>query len=353
MREYQRNATAMIGAAPKSVSGHRAEIEMLRINAISCAWKFSLVFLLLTGVLPFARAVIFYSTGGLNYNTTAPSGSLAGSGWQWVGSWIGFQAVPIGPFHFLAAHHIGGAVGDVFVLNGISYTTTAFFDDPASDLRIWQVSAAFSSWAPLYRTGDEVGRGLVVFGRGLTRGGAISVNGALKGWYWGASDGRLRWGQNTVATTFNGGSYWGELLYATFDQTGGVNEADLASGDSSGPVFINDGTGWKLAGVAATVDSYFNTTNSGSGFIAALFDASGLYYSPTNGSPWSLIPGPGPVPSGFYATQVSVRAAWIDSIVAPVPDDVPLLSGPQMAVFLAALAGGGAFFLRRAKTAPS
>jgi hypothetical protein len=297
-----------------------------------------------------AWGVIFYSTADQTFNTSAPTGSLAGSGSQWVGSWDGFQAAPIAPNYFLAAHHIGGSVGDTFTLNGVNYTTTAYFDDSVSDLRIWQVSGTFPSWAPIYRGSSEVGQSLIVFGRGLSRGSAVTVDGVLKGWQWGSGGGTLRWGQNSVYSVVDGGSYWGSLLYALFQAqdpiTGNPNEAHLAVGDSSGPVFINDGSGWKLAGVAAAVDGPFNTTNSGSGFDAALFDASGLYFD--DDGTWVLVPGPGPVPSGFYATRVSVRASWIDSIAPqpPTDTDTPVLSGPQTMALALGLLGIGAYVLR-------
>ncbi len=294
-------------------------------------------------------AVIFYSTADPDHNTIAPGGDLAGSGWQWVGYWGGFQGVPIGPHHFLAARHIGGTVGDPFTFGGVVYTTAACYDDSTTDLRIWEVSGSFPTWAPLYRGSDETGRLLVVFGRGLGRGAEVQVNGVLQGWQWGEGDGELRWGENVVAAVVNGGSYWGALLYATFDQNGLPDEAHLAIGDSSGPVFINDGTGWKLAGVAAAVDGPFNTTNSGNGFNAALFDVRGLYID--NNGTWQLVSGPLPVPSGFYATRVSVRTAWIDSIVPPetMPDstDAPLLPPGGSLVLALSLLGAGAWSLHR------
>lgn len=310
---------------------------------------------LLTGVLGGlvdAPGMVFYSTGDPNFNTTAPTGALANSGWQWTGQWIGYQAVPIGPHHFLAARHVGGTVGNTFVLNGVSYVTTAYADDSTSDLRIWQVAGTFPDWAPLYRHADEVGRGLVVFGRGYLRGADVSVASGpyagLKGWQWVGGDGRLRWGENTFKAVVNGGSYWGTLLYATFDQGSGTNEASLATGDSSGPIFINDGTGWKLAGVAATVDGYYNTTNSGNGFLASLFDSRGLYYSSTPPTGWVLVKGASAVPAGWYATRVSEHAAWIDSIVPPeTGGDAPLLSPVQLGGLGVLLAAFGARALRR------
>ena len=324
-----------------------------REQARPCGCRFSigatlLPLFVLLGLLSPLRAVIFYSTADMNYNTTAPTGELAGSGWQWVGTWGGFQGAPIGPHHFLAARHVGGAVGDLFVLGGVSYTTVAWVDDTLSDLRIWEVSGTFPTWAPLYRASNEPGKALVVFGRGLTRGAEVreAATNTLRGWQWGAGDGRLRWGRNVVYSVVNGGSYWGSLLYARFDQAGGADEAHLAAGDSSGPVFIHDGTGWKLAGLAAAVDAYFKTTETGGEFIAAIFDKRGLWYN--GDSTWILITGPSPSPSGFYATQVSARTAWIDGIVppdappAPTPaTPVPALAGAWSLLTAACLLGAG------------
>jgi hypothetical protein len=310
-------------------------------------WSLLLLAGLASAPLP---AVIFYATGDPAHNTTAPTGALANSGWQWVGSWIGFQGAPIGPRHFIAARHIGGTVGDEFFLDGVSYTTVAFTDDTLSDLRIWQVGGTFPSWAPLYRSSDEVGKTLIVFGRGLLRGAEVRdvATNTLRGWQWAASDGQLRWGQNAVHSVVNGGGYWGTLLHAKFDATGGPNEAHLAQNDSSGPVFIHDGSGWKLAGVAAAVDASFNTTNTGTGFNAAIFDARGLYYGSSGN--WTLIGGSLPVPSGFYLSRVSARTAWIDGVLATVPPvlttAVPAASPAGLVVLAMALLGAGLWFGR-------
>jgi len=134
------------------------------------------------GAASASRAVIFYSTADPDYNTTAPTGSLSGSGWQWVGSIDGYPGTPIGPHHFLAAKHIGGAVGDTYTFNGTPYSTTAYYDDPTSDLRIWQVDGTLPTRAPIYRGSAEVGQGLVVFGTGLSRGDEIrDAEGTLNG----------------------------------------------------------------------------------------------------------------------------------------------------------------------------
>ncbi len=270
-----------------------------------------------------AAAVVFYSTASTSHNTTAPSvtGTPSDGGWQWVGLWGNFQGTPIGPHHFIAANHVGGSVGDAFTFQGASYTTVASFVDAASDLRIWEVRQAFPTWAPLYRASTEVERSLIVFGRGVTRGVEVRTTvpgtgvavGSLAGWQWSGFDGILRWGQNKVEKTA-ASSHYGEQLYATFDKNGGANECHLGINDSSAPIFIDDDTGWKLAGVAALVDAYFNTTNSGGGFNAFIFDARGIYYGSSSG--WNPVGGSAPVPSGFYATRISARIAWIDDILA-------------------------------------
>ncbi len=270
---------------------------------------------LFVALTPGLRGVIFYNFAVTSYNTTAPGGALADSGWQWVGLWTGFQGTPIGPNHFITAKHVGGAIGQSITLDGQSRTVVRFFDDGASDLRICEVREAFTSWAPVYRGSSEVGKSLVVFGRGLTRGAEVRDVGTntLRGWQWGGAGGTLRWGQNTVSALRSNASM-GQQLYSVFDSTGSTNECHLSIGDSSGPVFVQDGGVWKVAGIASLVDGQFNTTNAGSGFNAAIFDARGLYLG--NSSNWQLISAAVPVPSGFYATRVSVRAAWIDGVLA-------------------------------------
>lgn len=259
-----------------------------------------------------------------------------------MGIWGGYEGTPIGPHHFLTSRHVGGTVGDTFTYGGTSYTTTAFFDDTSTDLRICEVGGTFPTWAPIYRLSGEVGQGLVVIGEGVGRGSPVSLGDVAKGWMWGAVAGTMRWGQNSFNSVVDGGTDWGSLLYALFQVGAGPNEADLANGDSSSPVFINDGSGWKLAGIAAAVVGPFNTTDTGTGFNAAIFDASGLYVF--NNGKWALIPDIGTAPTGFFATRVSARAAWIDSIVPAGGNcgDTPLFSGPESTILAVAVAAIGA-----------
>ena len=268
-----------------------------------------------------APAVLFDSTADPNFNTTAPTGLLAGSGWQYEGTFGGFLATPIAPKSFIAAKHIGGTIGSTLVYNGVTYTTDSFVDSPNSDLRIWHITGTFPTYAPLNTRTDVAGRDLVVFGRGNERGANITLNGNLIGWGWNTTGQNLqRWGTNTVTSRMNLGASYGTALYATFDHGATATEATLSAGDSSGGVFIKDPTGgvWKLAGINFGTDGPFATDASGTGaFSAALFDMRG-YYAQDPGGTYNFVSGSTPVPSGLFATEIASNLPFIlSNIVLP------------------------------------
>jgi hypothetical protein len=183
---------------------------------------------------------------------------------------------------------------------------------------LWQVNQSFSSYAPIYRGSDEVGRGLVVIGRGTQRGSVVEVGGQAQGWYWGAGDGVQRWGQNIVASAGTLPGYW-QMLSAAFDAGAGPNEAHLSGGDSGGAVFIMDGSTWELAGINYAVDGFFQSIPPGGpDWIGAMYKQNGLYDAIT-GDPYS---GPG----SFYATRISSYQGWIDGITA-VPEPTTMIAG--------------------------
>jgi hypothetical protein len=264
---------------------------------------------------PVSRAVILFGSGDPAYNTTPPTGALAGSGWQYEGQWDGFLGTAIAPHYFLAAQHIGGSVGDTFTFNGSNYITTAYWNDPGSDLRLWQVSGTLPTYAPLCSTSDEQGEPMVVIGRGTQRGAPVAVAGTplgttnLAGWQDGPADGVMRWGINQVSDTD------GWLLSVAFTGTLGPNEGFISGGDSSGAIFIQDSTGtWTLAGINYGIDGPFATSATGSRFNGAIFNEDGLYVCG-----W-LEPQDGVArPAHFYASRVSSELAWIQSIVGIVP----------------------------------
>lgn len=264
---------------------------------------------------PRLEALIFYSSGSSTFNTSAPTGALSGSGWQFQGRWGGFLGTPVGPSHFLTAKHVGGTVGGLFSWNGTNYTTVGKVDHPTADLTLWRVSGRFPRYAPLYTASSETGRSIVVFGRGLIRGSEVRVANAsplpLRGWQWGSGSGVMRWGENRVdgVVVIQGAAY----LAAGFDRTGGVNEATLASGDSGGAVFIWDGGTWKLAGINYGVESDFATSASQASFRAAIFDAGGLFYGASIRQRFFIPDQPADIRAAWVATRVSAYSAWIRS----------------------------------------
>src|SRR5205814_10472676 len=211
--------------------------------------KVSLTVLALFAFVAAADGVILYRTDDPAANTIEPTGSLAGSGWQYEGNFGASLGTAIAPHYFITAKHLG-QVSDKFVYHGVNYTIVGGggFADPSSDLRIFQVTETLPNYAPLYTRSDEVGQHLVVIGRGTQRGLGRIINGQLRGWEYGTSDSVQRWGENHVA------SIVGDRLYVLFDQPGFSQEAPLSGGDSGGAVFLNDGGFWKLAGINFDVD---------------------------------------------------------------------------------------------------
>ncbi len=271
-----------------------------------------------------AHAVIIF--GGDGRNTSAPTGALADSGWQYEGQWGLFLGTPIGPHHFLTANHVGeGAAGNTqFVYQGASYTAVERTYVPGTDLAIWRVDGTFSTYAPVYEGAGEVGGDIAVFGRGTSRGPALTVpGGAQAGWTFGAYDGLQSWGTNVVSDVIDtnqpGQPQLGDLLAWTFDQNQGPNECYLSGGDSGGGVFVNDNGTYKLAGINLGIESYYSFVGADSDkFLAAIYDARGLYLGDNNVYEYQSPSLPNPVPSHAYATRVSSNLDFIKRLVPGV-----------------------------------
>ena len=283
----------------------------------------------LLGWLSSPQAILFYNTGDPAFNTNAPSGSLAGSGWQYEGRWSSFLGTAIGPHHFITAKHVGGTVGDPYYLDGVAYDTKASFAHPQADLRIWRVGGTLPRYAELYAHTNETGRALVIFGRGGQRGDPVTIPSLfgrpMKGWRWGKGDGVQRWGENQVAFVMQMEDTGAEVLEMAFSGAGGANHAGMSSGDSGGAIFIRDGATWKLAGINWAVAGPFNTSDTGDGFNATLFDIGGLYQK--SDSQWVLVPElSDKQPAPYFATRISSYVGWIQQILSQaIPADPPIL----------------------------
>ena len=276
-----------------------------------------------------AQAIIFYGSGDPAFNATQPTGILAGSGWQYSGSWVGATAVAVAPNWILTARHIGdGASGDTFTLtDGTSFTSVMKIESGPGlggdvDLTLVKLNGAFNNYAPLYTGSNEKGKDFTVFGRGGPRGAEVRDGGnILHGWLWNSSDGVMRWGENNVATFADWSAIGDELLLrADFNRNPSSptrgNEATVSPGDSGGGLFINDGGIWKLAGINYGAEADFNTTNSGAGFRAAMFDKGGYYVPGSTPGTWLQVPDlAADKPASYYASRISKNLAFITQTI--------------------------------------
>jgi hypothetical protein len=195
----------------------------------------------------------------------------------------------------------------------------------------------------------------MIYGRGTKRGTAVTKNGATKGWKWGTQDKVKSWGENMVAGTYNPGAGYGSLLKFSFTKTGGLtNEGALSTGDSGGGVFINDNGKWKLAGINYLVEGPFSLTGTnGTGFMASLYDKGGLYTGPDG--QWKYTADTtSDVNGNWYATRISSRQTWINSIIKSSTSASPTASAALTSVpepaSLGVIALASSLLLRRRRT---
>lgn len=274
-----------------------------------------------------AGAVVFSDTDDSMHNTSTPGDN---SGWQYEGDVGGFLGVPIAPHFYITAKHIGGSIGQIFNFHGDSYVTIGFHDfldpgdpmnpddDKTTDLRIWEVESAkpFPTYAPLSSGNADIGATATIYGGGAQRGDAVSVSSELKGWLWGSTNYRERWGRNLVTGTVNGGVHFGELLFCDFNKPGIIDECHLSTGDSGGGMFVLENGLWRLAGINFAVDGPFRTGPMGPAFNAALFDAGGLeYFNGPGPDDWVSLPEQAEdIPSSFVCSRISASLPWILSV---------------------------------------
>jgi len=67
------------------------------------------------------------------------------------------------------------------------------------------------------------------------------------------------WGENTITASPSGHSQQGDFIAYDFN-AGVTNEGTLSGFDSSGGVFVQNGTEWQLAGINYGVDGPFSLT---------------------------------------------------------------------------------------------
>lgn len=255
-------------------------------------------------------------------NTSAPTGSLANSGWQYAG-YYHYNAItnpdgtpggdfdnsliwPIAPNWFVAAKHTvdssaAGLTQWSVNYSGNNYGITEIVNHPTADLSLIHINGTIDSFAPLYTGSDEtqesvplydangnirtdangnpltenVGKQMMVYGfGGLTpdlNSPILTQDGRQAGWNWKGGFHYLAWGTNrarSVEYDTRPGSET-EYLRFTYEKPTldngdpnphytGVNEGFGAPEDSSAGIFIQEGGVWKLAGVLYGIDAEYD-----------------------------------------------------------------------------------------------
>ena len=205
-----------------------------------------------------AAAVIIASGDGTG-NTSAPADD---PGWDNVGKLFvaagGYylNGVYLGNGWVLTAAHVGE--GDI-ILDGTTHRAVPGSGvrlvtgetDPA-DLLLFRIET--DPALPALEIASEAPSGdLVMIGKGRNRGAFTDdYCGGTNGWLWGAGS-TMRWGTNRVYQT--GIESSGTLLFSTSFSEGNQtdHEAQAASGDSGGAVFVKNGTTWELAGIISMI----------------------------------------------------------------------------------------------------
>jgi len=285
-----------------------------------------------------AFALIFFGHGEPGHNTSAPTGTWTNSGWQHE-VFFDFTGTVVGPRHLLTAAHLNIGTNAIARHNGLAYRVVAVTNLPGTDLSLLTVGGRFPDWAPLYRRGDEAGKVATLFGRGLPRGEPVfhptERTNDVRGWSWGQNDFRPRWGTNRVEQAFAPGVLGSSgLLGLTFSADAGDDEAAVTGGDSGGGLFLRDNRdgAWKLAGVAFSVQSRFNTGTEGEGFYASLFDRRDFLELNFQGE-WVADDTAADRPeAAIYFSRVSPYATTLEGLMAAVPasvDSLPRLLSAQ------------------------
>lgn len=224
--------------------------------------RFQACVLLIASLAAGPAGAVLLSTGDGTGNTTAPADD---PGFLNVGAAGSLTAVYLGDGWVITANHVSNSSP---VFGGVSYAGVAGSsvqlhntDGSLADVRIFRVNP----FPPLpsltiQTSAPAIGSNVVMIGRGRDRGAATSWGG-YSGWLY-AATGTLRWGTNRVAAR-NLDVLGTRAFETNFSQSGGTtSEAQAATGDSGGAVFLKSGGTWGLAGILFAVGTYDGQPNA-------------------------------------------------------------------------------------------
>ena len=215
-----------------------------------------------------ADALVFVSGDGQG-NTSAPPDD---PGWSHVGRVGGLNGIYLGNGWVVTANHVATA-GTIF--QNVNYPAVpgsevqlqnpglpvtladlkVFRIDPSPSLPLMRIRA---TTPPVPPTITDV----TMIAGGALRGAATSWMG-YDGWFWGSTTG-MHWGTNRVYETgLAGGSWTISTDFTKVSMGGTTDEAQGATGDSGGALFIKNGSDdWELAGVLFAILPFLNQPDS-------------------------------------------------------------------------------------------
>ncbi|MCC6642079.1 MAG: trypsin-like serine protease [Deltaproteobacteria bacterium] len=200
-----------------------------------------------------SAAGVIVSTGDGTGNTSAPADDF---GFLSAGAQAGATAMHLGGGWVITASHVGSGnptfAGAAYTVVSGSAVQLHNGDGSLADLRIFRVNPIPPLPAlPIYPSAPARNAEVVLIGRGRDRGAATSWSG-YTGWLYAATQ-SMRWGTNRVSA--NDLDTLGTRAFETsFSATNATAwEAQAATGDSGGGVFIKSGGVWYLAGILFAV----------------------------------------------------------------------------------------------------
>ncbi len=246
-----------------------------------------------------AQAVVVAGGDGTQ-NTTAPSG---GQGWDYVGQIIAGNGAPSGVTYldnnwFITAYHVQVLDNPTGVLlGGLSYSIDAGSWTRLNnsvggdaDLAMFRVTSSVGLSALTVRSSSLAnGSALTMVGNGrnretdLTRWNSswteVPFGGTYSGYKW-TTESTKRWGTNTKEASvglINTGLGSTDMFDTNFDNTG--DQAQGATYDSGGGVFVDNAGNWELAGIMVAVSGFSGQPASTSVFGNKTYSADLSFYA--------------------------------------------------------------------------
>lgn len=213
----------------------------------------------------FGQSAAFNAVGRVVSGGSGGTGTLVASNWVLTASHVVDNGASNAQRSFTVGGNTYGVAQTVILNNG--WTLSNGFD-----LALMRLNTVVNGINPLgfYRANDVVGQAGVAVGFGRTGNGNTGHT---------TSDGQRRGGRNMIDAA-GISSTASNVYWADFDS--GLNgdnllggaapqdlEFNLAPGDSGGPLFINNGGLWQIAGVASFIASADGNTNGDYGDASA------------------------------------------------------------------------------------